>query len=440
MPGAAPEVANFSSRRFAFRGLFLSTSPFDSQGALRLRADNRPDRVVRCMSPGKPPCNLEPGPIPTPSPTSASQPYSIEPIRSEEALSSLQEDWNRLSETAELPNVFMTFDWFQAWNRRRAQEHRKGQRRPEVLVLRKDGAVAGIAPLIYRETSRFGFRMRRLESLASPADYNDVAVGDDPAGQIAAIADFLVQTKDQWDLVELTSLRETGNVRSLLTSALSRTGLIYRILPADRCPYLSIDASASEIVGRFSGPSRRTFHKQQHRLDRLKAEGLRVRTIENPQDVPGLLDTLIALENQKLIDGKSMAPFIARYSEVFRSLFDTLGPRGWVYVTLMDLRGRPLAWQLGFRCGKKLWAYQTAYDRSFSRLSPGTMLFPPVLDYGFSHGFGEYDFLRDDQEPYKLRWSTGCHETFGLQIWSRRWTRGAHLAWGVVFRLFRASE
>ncbi len=135
-----------------------------------------------------------------------------------------------------------------------------------------------------------------------------------------------------------------------------------------------------------------------------------------------------------------MAPFLAQYREVFQSLFDSLGPRGWVYVALMELGDRPLAWLMGFRCGKRLWAYQTAYDRSFSRLSPGTMLIPAVLDYGFSHGYGEYDFLRDDEEPYKLRWSTGCHETFGLQIWSRRWTRGAHLAWGAVFRLFRASE
>ena len=439
MPGAAPEVANFSSRRFAFRGLFLPTSPFDSQGALRLRADNRPDRVVRCMSPGKPPCNLEPGPIPTPSPTSASQPYSIEPIRSEEALSSLQEDWNRLSETAGLPNVFMTFDWFRAWNRRRAQEHRKGQRRPEVLVLRKERAVAGIAPLIYRATSRFGFPVRRLESLASPADYTDVVVGNDPAGQIEAIVDFLAQTKDEWDMVDLKSLRETGNVRALIERSLSHTSLTYRILPGDRCPYLPIDAPWSVMVSRLSRHARHRMRTQQKRLDLMSTQGLRVRVIENPQDEPGLLEKLIALESQKHIDGRLMASFIARFPEVFQSLFDTLGPRGWIYVALMELGDRPLAWLMGFRCGKRLWGYQRAYDHSFSRLSPGTMLFLTVLDYGFSHGYGEYDFLTGD-EPYKMAWSADSHKTFRLQIWNRRWTRGAHLAWGAVFRLFRASE
>ncbi|MBZ5670978.1 MAG: GNAT family N-acetyltransferase [Acidobacteriia bacterium] len=396
------------------------------------------------MSPGKPPCNLEPGPIPTPSPTSASQPYSIEPIRSEEALSSLQEDWNRLSETAELPNVFMTFDWFRAWNQRRAREHRRGQRRLEVLVLKKDGVVAGIAPLIYRATSRFGFLVRRLESLASPADYSDLVVGDDPAGQIEAIVNFLVQTKDQWDLVDLKSLRETGNFKALIQSALSHTSLTYRILPEDRCPYLPIDASWSGVVSRLSraghrlGMGMRTLRNKQHRLERMGAEGLRVRIIENPQDEPGLLEKLIVLE-KKRVEGKLMAPFLARYPEVFHSLFDTLGRRGWVYVALMEHGDRPVASLMGFRCGKKLWYYQGAYDHSFSRLSPGTMLFLTVLDYGFSHGYREYDFLTGD-EPYKMAWSADFHETFRLQIWSTRGIRRAHLAWGAVYRLFRAGE
>jgi len=398
------------------------------------------------MPAGKQPCNLEPGLIPAHYSSEASQCYSVERITSEEDLSSLQRDWNRLSETAELPNVFMTFDWFRAWNQRRAQEHRSGLRRLEVLVLKKDGAVAGIAPLICRESSRFGFIVRRLESLASPADYYDFVVGGDPAGQIEAIVDFLAQTRDRWDLVDLRALRKTGNGQALIESSLSHTNLTYRILLEDRCPYLPIDAPWAVMLSRLSRSAcgivdgLRTLRKKQHRLNRMSAEGLRVRIVEDPQDEPALLEKLIALESQKHIEGESMAPLLAKYPEVFQSLFDTLGPRGWIYVALMELGDRPLAWLMGFRCGKKLWAYQTAYDRSFSRLSPGTMLIPAVLDYGFSHGYEEYDFLRDDEEPYKMRWSTGCHETFRLQVWSRRWIRQAHLAWGAVCRLIGPSE
>jgi hypothetical protein len=147
-------------------------------------------------------------------------------------------------------------------------------------------------------------------------------------------------------------------------------------------------------------------------------EGLRVRIIENPLDEPGLLGKLTALESQKHVGGKLSPPVIGKYPEVFQALFDTLGPRGWLYIAFMELGDRPLAWRFGFRCGTKLWGYLTAYDHSFSHLSPGTMLIPPVVDYGLAHGCDEYDFLRGE-ESYKTRWSTGVHQSYWLRVWSR---------------------
>ena len=369
--------------------------------------------------------------------------YSIEQITSEDDLANLREDWNRLSETAESPNVFTTFDWFRAWNQRFTQEAPR-RRRLSVLVLKKDGAIVGISPLINRTASRFAVVVRKLEFVGL-ADYNDFLLGNGPTGQIEAIMDFLVQTQDQWDLVDLRDLPKTGNTLAIVESALSYTGLIYRILPEeDRSPYLLIDAPWSGMVSRLSRSSRHTLRNQQYRLERMRGEGLRVRVIENPQEEPELLEKLIALEGQKRVNGKLVPPFIGRYPEVFQSLFDTLGPRGWIYVALMELGDRPLAWQLGFRCGKRLWDYTKAYDHAFSRFSPGTMLIPAVLDYGFSHGFEEYDFLRGE-EPYKMIWNTGYHERFRLAIWSRRWISRARAfvyldLKTAVYRLFGRSR
>jgi hypothetical protein len=293
--------------------------------------------------------------------------------------------------------------------------------------------------LIYRESSRFGFKVRRLESLASPADYYDVVVGDDPARQVDAMIDFLAQTKDQWDLVNLRSLRETGNVQNLIERALSRTKLIYRLVPEERCPYLPIEAGSSLMVSRLSHSSRRTLRRKQHRLERMYAEGLRVRIILNPHEESRLIDRLISVKTQKLVDGKLVVPVLAKYPEVFQSLFDNLGRHGWIYVALMELGNRAIAWLMGFRCGKKLWGYQRAYDPCFSQLSPGTMLFLAILDYGFSHGYEEYDFLTGE-EPYKMMWSAGFHKTLWLRIWSRRWVSWAHRAWGKAYGLLDPGE
>ena len=344
-------------------------------------------------------------------------PYTIEAIRSDEGLNAHEANWNRLSEAAESTNVFSTFAWFHAWNRYFSSGH--GERRhPEVLVVKERDAVAGVSPLIYRKASGLGLAVRKLEFLEIGSDYNDLVVGSDPAVLSTAVVQYLLESKSRWDIVDLLNLRATDEERTAIDKALSRSGLLYRILPWGRCPYLPIDAPWCDMIKKLSYSSRRTFRNQQHRLERLQAQGLRVRIIDQPG--PAELEILIELERQKRTRGEPAAPFFAKYESVFHALFETLGTGGWLFLAIMEMGDKPIACQLGFRCGKKLWDYFTAYDASFSHLSPGTMLIPAIIDHGFAQGCTEYDFLRGD-EPYKMRWSTGCHDTFRLLIWKRGW-------------------
>lgn len=340
--------------------------------------------------------------------------YSVETVQTEAALAGLEDDWNRLSENTEHPNAFMTYGWFQAWFRQHSHENR-GRLLPHVLVLRAGDAVAGIAPLVRRIASRF-FRVRILEFATIHADYNDMVVGGEPAGQIRAVVDFLAQTTEQWDVVHLRDLRDTGNTIAEIESSLASSGLHYLVLTEkENCPYLPLDGNVDYLMKRLSGHVRRVIRK---RIERAAPGGLRVRIVENPQEESELLDKLIALDHQKSLRS-IYPPFIGRNPKVFQYLFKKLGPQGWLYVALLEQGNHTLAYQLGFRCGDKLWDYNKAYDQSYSRFAPGTLLLAGILDYGFERGFREYDFLRGE-EPYKLVWSTAHHQRFGLLIWNRR--------------------
>ncbi len=387
----------------------------------------------------------KPAPIPPPDLESASADYSVEQITTEHELETIRDAWNRLSENAEFPNVFTTYDWFRAWSRRHAEEEPGADRHLNVLVVKKRGAVLGISPLVSRRVSRWGFSLRKIQFTGPAADYNELLLGADPAGLSRAIIRYLAESRDRWDLADLRDLRATKESLSLVEEALSQTNLHFRIQPEKGAyHFLAIDAPWEETLKRLSPSVRHRLRNQQNRLDRMRAEGLRVRIIENPHQEEGLIKKLAALEAQKRVRGATPLPIIARNPEVFQSLFEGLGPKGYFYLALMELRERPIAWRLGFRCGSKLWGYVTAFDRAFARLSPGTMLIPAVIDYGYQHGYDEYDLLRGE-EAYKMRWATGFRQTYQIQIWNERWASRARA--GVyldlkeaVYRVLRRGQ
>ena len=334
-----------------------------------------------------------------------------------QALAGLEEDWNRLSESVEPRNAFMTYGWFKAWTRHGAAAMPEGRFEPHVLVVKRGDAVVGVSPLVRRVASGSGLRVRKLEFATSHADYNELVLGSDAAAQTDAVAGYLARRAEDWDVMELRDLRDTGDAGAGITNALKHHGLRFEMFPeGDGCPYLPMDGGAAEQSKRLSGHDRREMRR---RSALAEAEGASMRMIEEPQKEPGLLAKLIELERKKHLRSE-FPPFIGRHAEVFQELFDELGSRGWLYVAMLEAGEQPIAFQLGFRCGDLLWDYTKGHDHDYSRLAPGTLLLAGLLNYGFEEGYREYDFLRGE-EPYKLQWSTGCHRRFRLLIWSPRW-------------------
>jgi CelD/BcsL family acetyltransferase involved in cellulose biosynthesis len=356
------------------------------------------------------------------------KPYTVEQISTDDALGGIKADWDRLSRSI-TPNVFTSYDWVRAWYTQFAKDR---VLRPNVLVLRRDGVVCGIAPLVASITRKFGVSLKRLHfAWQSYAwDYNDLVVGDDLSGQIAAVAQYLLRDTQTWDYIDLRELRDTGAIAHIET-ALTEAGLSFRTFPEEaRCPYMPINGSWEEAMLQRSRFTRREFRRFKQRA----GEGFRTRVVEDPSKEPELLERMINVEAQKHVGGKLSTPFLGRYVEVFKSLFEALGPKGWISVVVLECKDRLVAWQLLYRCGKKLWGYMTAYDHAYADLSPGTILISAVIDYGHANGFDEFDFLKGE-EAYKLRWATDFHRNYRMVIWNRRWSSRLH-----AYRSLRAIK
>jgi len=345
----------------------------------------------------------------------AGEVFAVTAFQSDTPLERLKGDWNRLSDDEEDPNPFASFPWFEAWIRWHGQQDRHDGLKPWVLELKQNGKTTGISPLVLRSSSHL-LPVRKLGFCTEHADYNDLILGNKDMGQVEAVVDFLAGSTGQWDIADLRELRDTGSGTDLFERALKRAGMHYLVLPeSEGCPFLFIDGNADLTMSRLSGHVRRTLRR---RKERAAAEGMSVRIIERPDKEPGLIESLASLD-QKKHEHRSCPLFLAAHPEVFRTLFHDLGPRGLLYVALLELKSQLIAFQFGFRSGKKLWDYTKAYDRSFSRFAPGTLLLLGLLDYCFERGYREYDFLRGSEE-YKLLWSVGCHRRCRIIIWNDR--------------------
>jgi CelD/BcsL family acetyltransferase involved in cellulose biosynthesis len=346
----------------------------------------------------------------------------VESAISEDAVLGIREDWDRLSATAQNPNVFTTFDWYEAWYRCFAQRDGADRLRRNVLVFKRNGIVCGISPLAMAITSQYGVRLRRLQFVAREHewDYNDLVVGDEAGQQVAAFAEYLKCTKGDWDLVDLMDLRATEEEALRIQNAIVHEGLHCLVLPAEeRCPYFPIEGTWEQMLLHRSRSTRHSFRNRQARQEKFAGDRLRVRILDTPHTEPGLLKKMIELETQKRSKGVLSVPFLGKHAEVFESLWTVLGTRGWLYVSLLELDDRLLAFQLLFRSGKRLWGYLTAFDHEFAYLSPGSTLVSAASDYGFANGFDEFDLL-SGEEPYKLHWATGFNQRARILIWNDR--------------------
>lgn len=367
--------------------------------------------------------------------------YAVEVVSSTEALRELKEDWNRLVEATKNESVFSSFDWVWNWWRHiGTDESCLGPKRLLVLAVRRGSRTIGLAPFLIRSVSRRGFAVRKVEFIGCTFnDYNDLLLDPGHPSQVEPILNCLRAHSPHWDVVDLRSMPADSPTPASMAEALKSEEVVYRLGPDDPCPYIDLQTNWEGLLRTFSRDTRMTFRNQANRLKRLESEGLRTRLIDNPREEPDVLERIVATEMRRQVRGRPGNRLIAATKSFFETLFQSLGPTRRIYVALMEMNSNLIAYQIGFRCGDKLWNYATGFDPRYAQWSPGKMLIPAVLDYGFEDGCREYDFLRGD-EPYKQKWTKEKHETLRLRIWKPEWRSRlkARLYFDLRTRVYRS--
>ena len=124
------------------------------------------------------------------------------------------------------------------------------------------------------------------------------------------------------------------------------------------------------------------------------------------------------------------SPLLGNDHAVLRAVLDTAWQSGLAKIFVLECGNRIAAASVNFVYAQRMEAYFTAYDVSFDRASPGTILIVEYARWSFDRGLTYVDFLRGE-EAFKFRLAnadimlssfSGAHTVMGqVAMTGHRW-------------------
>ena len=337
----------------------------------------------------------------------ASGPYACHVATSAGDIARLREDWHWLACHAGADTQgFQTPAWGEAWTDVFADAEGE-QRRPFIITVRDAGGEPVVVWPLMRV--RYPFQLTVITWLSDPyGQYGDVITSLrgrdleralDPA--LRAIA------REGADLVRLKFVREDAAIAPFLRARFRHTGESYGAPWLDLTPY----ATPDELEKRYSRTQRRRRRKIENRLLRHFGAQPVFRRLVSPEEIRAALPSLLE-HKRRWLRGKGLVSralfhdgaldFLLRLAE--RMAAEPQEPE--FVLTTMEVGGRQLSWEMGFRWKGRHYAYLTAQIPEARSFSIGRLHMYHSQRLAVEDGMRAFDLLVPAAE-HKRSWSSG---------------------------------
>ena len=342
----------------------------------------------------------------------------------------LGEEWNELLRASASDNVFLTFEWLNAWWTRLADG-----RRLHVIVVRDEGRLLAAAPFAMRSGGLLG--VPSLEFLGTGtvgSDYLDVIVRKGCERRaFDALSAFLAHLGNP---IDLRQLRAGSSRAAQLMKALHDEGWGLSERESDVCPFIELAGHTWESYLATLGPDHRyNFGRRLRKLEqRSEVSFEQVRGEDERRKALADLFRLHDLRwrsrgGSEAFDSPEVRSF---HEDVSRTALE----RGWLRLFILRLDRDPAAVLYAFRYGPTLSYYQSGFDPRFARLSVGLVTLGLAIRSAIAEGAAEFDFLHGDEE-YKFHWSRQTRALARMEAYPRN---AAALAARGLIRAERAGR
>jgi CelD/BcsL family acetyltransferase involved in cellulose biosynthesis/SAM-dependent methyltransferase len=313
-------------------------------------------------------------------------------------VASLSSEWDELAERTN-SSPWSRPGWIDAWWKA------FGHGSLEIYALRRNGALAGVLPLVVRHGAI------STPTNAHTPGFAPVVQDDEAREQLVDI----VFSRTRGSL-ELLFLSVDDPILSACGAAARRRGYRTRRQPMLRSPFVPIVGDWASFEAGLRPRFRSELRRRGRRLAELGAVELAFES--GSQDLDALLAEAFRLEASAWKGAKGTAIISRPETERFyRDVALWGAERGLLRLAFLRLDGRPLAFEFCLRQGGVHYNLKGGYDAEFHRLGPSRLLHHQLLERAFTDGLSSYEFL-GNADAWKLDWTAEVHESTAFQAFS----------------------
>jgi CelD/BcsL family acetyltransferase involved in cellulose biosynthesis len=352
---------------------------------------------------------------------SPDQNLTIDVFESLESLEHLRPEWNALLGEYPHSTIFSSYEWLVPWWRAFGTSNRL-----LVLAFRdSSSALVGLAPMALTDRKSFPFRLRLLRLMGDgshDSDNLDLPVKPGFEQRFAeSLLHFLEGQRASWDFGEFNTMPPQSPGADALRQLFGQKKwvAIEKRMPASAIP---LPGTWEEYLQVLSAKERGKVAYYSKRLEKkYKAHFYRC---ESESELPACLEALFSLHQKRWQSTGQPGSFhSAARRGFYLDLSRVLLAQDRLEFWLLDLDGKPVAAQFGFRFGTTVSQLQEGFDREYSTDSVGYLLRARVIQRMIAQGVRTYDFL-GGEPGYKAKWGAQSGQYVDLRF-ARPFSAGA---------------
>lgn len=321
----------------------------------------------------------------------------------------LRDEWNELLEVSHSHVPFLRHEYLSAWWQTRGGGEWSSNVELALVIGRKDGKLAGIAPLFFSPDHQGRGSLMLLGSIEI-SDYLDFVVrAEDLSDFLNQLLPFLKESLPGWETLDLYNILDSSPTLEALEGAARCLGWRCQVEKLQHSPCIILPGDWEAYL---AGIDKKQRHEIRRKMRRAKESGLAVNytLAENQGELDAEIEDLLKLMQQ---DPHKNAFLTQAMIKQMRMTIHCAFEAGCLHLAFLEINGQKAAAHLSFDYLNRIWAYNSGVDRSLSEFSPGWVLLGYELQWANDHKRSEYDFMRGDEE-YKYRF--GAVDRFVMRV------------------------